>query len=286
MLKSANAPVLVEASHYRFHPAWSTFLSLFDPSKIVEAHSHTGIPAGLFPLDDIRFQYDLAGGALMDVGHYSLSALRGVFGTDPTSVTSATARVMPQGFDTRCEEGMHASYTFPNGGVGIVEADLSRRGGYWFPWLTSNWPSVRPLVPWIRVKLKEEESAGQNGGKIITQRTLTFWNFMGPHAWHRIDITTTTSSRKVAGKVVKQGAKTEYKKVYKWPQEAGKTVEGEDWWSTYRYMLEEFVNKVKKREGSGMWVDGEESIRQMEVTDKTYEKAGLMLRPTSEGLEM
>lgn len=60
---------------------------------------------------------------------------------------------------------------------------------------------------------------------------------------------------------------------------------GEDWWPTYRYMLEEFVNRVKKREGSGAWVEKEESVRQMEATDATYEKAGLEVRPSRQEVE-
>ena len=61
---------------------------------------------------------------------------------------------------------------------------------------------------------------------------------------------------------------------------------GKDWWATYRYQLEEFVNLVKKRKGSGVWVDGEDSIRQMEMIDVAYLKAGLPLRATSKALDV
>ena len=59
---------------------------------------------------------------------------------------------------------------------------------------------------------------------------------------------------------------------------------GEKSWSTYRYQLEEFVNRVKGRDGSGAWIQGEESIKQMDMLDKTYEKAGMELRPSSKTL--
>lgn len=285
MLKSPDAPVILEASHPRFHPAWSTFLSLFDSSTIEEASARSGLPAGLFPLDDIRFQYDLAGGTLMDFGHYPLAALRGVFGTNPTSVVSATPRLVPEEYDPRCEECMMATYAFPNGGVGSISADLQSRSGYWFPWLTSRWPSFRNSVASVHVKLREEAHGEQDGLRKSTQRTLINWMFMSPQIWHRIDVTTTTLWRDGAGKVVKQEKQTEYVKAYTWPQDSGKPCKGEEWWPTYRWMLEEFVNKVKKREGSGVWIDGEESIGQAEVTDKTYEKAGMLVRPTSAALE-
>jgi hypothetical protein len=41
------------------------------------------------------------------------------------------------------------------------------------------------------------------------------------------------------------------------------------------------VNKVRGREGSGVWMDGEDSIKQMAMIDSAYEKAGLPIRPTS-----
>ena len=46
------------------------------------------------------------------------------------------------------------------------------------------------------------------------------------------------------------------------------------------------MNRVKKRKGSGVWVDGEDSIRQMEMIDATYLKAGLPLRPTSKASDV
>jgi hypothetical protein len=155
-----------------------------------------------------------------------------------------------------------------------------------FPWLTSNWPSFRDSLAWISVSLRPEDIGVENGLQKSSQRTLIFWGFMGPHVYHRIDITTMTTWRDPAsGKIIKEEKKTEYKKAYKWPEGMGGKEKGQEWWVTYRYQLEEFVNRVKGREGSGAWVDGEESIRQMEATDRTYEKAGMLVRPTSEDLE-
>ena len=55
----------------------------------------------------------------------------------------------------------------------------------------------------------------------------------------------------------------------------------ENWWTTWRCQLEEFVNRVKGREGSGVWVDAEESIAQMLAIDEIYRKVGLQIRPSS-----
>ncbi|KAJ4374168.1 hypothetical protein N0V83_002909 [Neocucurbitaria cava] len=272
VLQAPNAPVLVEASHYRFHPAWHTLLSLFDPKDVEEVDVRAAIFAGLFSGEDIRFHYELAGGTQMDLGHYTLTALRGVFQAEPVAVTSATPRLIHEGFDQRCDEAMVASYEFPNGGIGRISADLGARGGYWFPWLTSNWPNFTKDMPsWVSIKLREEKHGRLNGLETVSQKTIVMKNFMGPHVWHRIDIIDTTTWRHPDGRVAEEKKNTESKKAYVWPEGSDVETKGEDWWSTYRYQLEEFVNKVKGRKGSGAWVDGEESIKQMEATDRTYE---------------
>lgn len=63
-LKKPSAPVLLEAFHYRFTPAWQYFLSLCDAPNVEFAKGSFVIPAVYFGLDDIRFKYDLAGGAV------------------------------------------------------------------------------------------------------------------------------------------------------------------------------------------------------------------------------
>lgn len=221
----------------------------------------------------------------MDLGHYTLSAIRGIFGAEPTSVISATPRLVSEPYDSRCDECMTAEYAFPNGGVGKISADLGARGGYWFPWLTSNWPSFRDSPPWARVTLREGTIQEDDGTTKAVRKTIYLSNFMGPHIGHKIEITTETAWKDATGKSVKTEKNVETKKVYNWPEESRKKVRGEEWWTTYRYMLEEFVNKVKGREGSGRWIDGEESIGQMEATDRTYEKAGMLVRPTSRLIE-
>ena len=70
LLSKSDSPVLLEAFHYRFYPAWQKLLSLIDPPNIVEAHSAQWSPKGFIPLYDIRCQFALSGGCLMDFGMY------------------------------------------------------------------------------------------------------------------------------------------------------------------------------------------------------------------------
>ncbi|KAF1958755.1 oxidoreductase domain-containing protein [Byssothecium circinans] len=285
LIQGPNAPVLLEAFHYRFHPLWPTFMAMFKKEDVEEVIVTNSLFAGMFAKDDIRFNYNLSGGTLMDFGAYAVSAVRGVFGKEPSKITSASYRAMPAGFDDKCDEAIFAEYEFAKGAIARISADLAARGGYWFPSLTKNWPSFKNSLPKLEVKLRPQTELVDDGLQKSTQKSFTVHNYMGPFLYHRIDIITTTQLTMLEErKIVKTDSNTEYKKVYNWPT-GNERPKGEEWWTTYRFQLEEFVNKVKKREGSGIWVEHEESIRQMETIDKTYEKAGLPTRPTSKALE-
>ncbi|WP_419850994.1 Gfo/Idh/MocA family protein [Candidatus Poriferisocius sp.] len=70
--------VVMEAYHWRFHPQADRAIGLVASGALGEM---THVEAAMvFPSmhgpDDIRYRYDLAGGALMDTGSYALSNLR------------------------------------------------------------------------------------------------------------------------------------------------------------------------------------------------------------------
>lgn len=141
-------------------------------------------------------------------------------------------------------------------------------------------------VPRLSVKLMSEI---KHDGNIRIERwtELVFYDYMAPAWYHSIEVSKLTKTRDIsdrAGKIFFLDKKTEVKKVYKWKTEDGDR-KGEEWWTTCRYQLEAFVDRVKEREGSGVWVDAEDSIRQTELIDRTYEKMGLPVRPTSKALE-
>ncbi len=52
---------------------------------------------------------------------------------------------------------------------------------------------------------------------------------------------------------------------------------GEPWWTTYRYQLEAFADRVNGRE-TGHWISVEDSVAQMESIDMVYESSGLGAR--------
>lgn len=64
-------------------------------------------------------------------------------------------------------------------------------------------------------------------------------------------------------------------------REAGIDRDSGPYWTPYKYQLDEFVNHVRGREGTGVWFNSEDGINQMKMTDMAYDKAGLPHRPTS-----
>ena len=105
---------LVEAAHYLYHPVARRVREILDAGslgRLVALRSSFGAP---FPhheeVRDIRFDYGLAGGALMDMGFYPVSALRFATGDEP-EVLSAKAEIGPPQVDV----AMQAELRFPGG---------------------------------------------------------------------------------------------------------------------------------------------------------------------------
>lgn len=81
-----------------------------------------------------------------------------------------------------------------------------------------------------------------------------------PTLWHEIRVT----PKRVKDKKTK--SRTE--KVYTFKDGENK---GEAWWTTYRYQLEAFVDRVRGREPR-TWISAEDSVAQMEAVERIYEK--------------
>ena len=263
-----HAPVLLEAFHSRFHPAFRTFLGLLDPPNIVSARSSAKAPLGYVSLDDIRFSYDLAGGSCMDPGSYSIMTLREMLGAEPVACLEAIPRMMPEGYDQKCDEAITAKFRFPHGALGEIDVDLRETGVHSIPSCSAVHREVD--VPDTSLSSEEEH---------VCVRTVTLKNYMVPHVGHQIDTKEEHTVRSINGKkIIKTWTETSSKQAYTWENMEKK---GDPSWSTYRYQLEEFVNRIRGREGSGVWIDAEDSIRQMAMIDSVYEKSGLPHRPTS-----
>ena len=266
--------VMLEAVHIRFHPAWQKFLSLLDPPNIDEAISTHNLPKGALSLDDIRYQYHLSGGCLMDFGSYNVQMLRQVFGAAPEKCVAAQARPILSGSDKNIDQAFSASWKFPNGGTGSIVADTATTGCHYLPYLTDHLPTFKTPMCSIKHREKVLPHPTRKEMEISTRRTVIMWNQLFASIWHRIDIIEDHELRcRSDGRVEKSWTEKSYVKQY-----SGAC--GDDSWTTYRHQLEQFVNKIRGRQTS-IWIDGEDSIKQMETIDGAYEKAGMLLRPSS-----
>ncbi len=114
--------VLMEAFHYRYHPLARRIQEIIDGGEIGavrELHAEFFIPLFMRPRD-IRFRYDLAGGALMDTGCYCVNFLRWLGKSEP-QIVSARAKKISENVD----RVMWAEMRFENGARGTLGCSLA-----------------------------------------------------------------------------------------------------------------------------------------------------------------
>ncbi len=111
MAKIANEKgrVLSEAFAYRNHPLAARMKEIVANDLGRIQHIEARFCFLLLNFSNVRYRYDLAGGALMDAGCYPLSLVRFLVGAEPT-VISAKARLIKPDMDSRVE----ADLKFPN----------------------------------------------------------------------------------------------------------------------------------------------------------------------------
>jgi predicted dehydrogenase len=112
--------LLVEAFHYRYHPLMARVKEILDSGEIgrpqyIEAYFQVPI----IQPGNIRYRFDLAGGAMMDAGCYTLNLVRFLAGQEP-EVTAAQARLSSPNVD----RWMQAELRFPDGGTGRIVCSL------------------------------------------------------------------------------------------------------------------------------------------------------------------
>jgi len=112
--------LLMEAFHYRYHALFERLLAAVRGGEIgTLRHVEASFVIPIVKRDDIRWRRDLAGGALMDTGCYTMSMVRHVAGAEPT-VTAAEARWTRGGVD----RWMRADLRFPGGVTGRITCSL------------------------------------------------------------------------------------------------------------------------------------------------------------------
>jgi predicted dehydrogenase len=112
----------MEAFHYRYHPVarrMAEIVASGELGRIERVETALCIPLPVF--SDIRYDFGLAGGALMDVGSYAVHCLRLL---SPAAPTVTAANVVTLKRDRRIDRAMTARFSFPGGATGHIQASM------------------------------------------------------------------------------------------------------------------------------------------------------------------
>ena len=239
---------------------------------MVHVHTDSMVPSLMVGKDSIALNYNLSGGCMMMLGGYNFNILRLIFDEEPEECLTCDTNVFKDGVHDKCDYDFKAKFRFPNGGIG--EATSTLQGSLlWKP------SEARVTMKEVVVPDKLLPSAQEK----LVSRVVTLHGFLNAVVWHRIDVKDSFVIRnKSDGQPIKKWVESKSHKAYTYKEAGGKFADlpGEDWWMSYRWMLEEFVNRVKGRD-TQYWISGEDSAKQSSMVDMAYEKSGLRLRLTS-----
>lgn len=128
---AATGLVVMEAMHYRYHPLARRMAALIRDGAIgVPSHVQAWTSWAIRDPGDIRYDYALGGGALMDGGCYAIDCIRlagAAAGEAVPSVSGALASPMADGLVDRA---MAARLAFPGGLTGWFESAFTRDGEF------------------------------------------------------------------------------------------------------------------------------------------------------------
>ncbi|KAJ7064812.1 NAD(P)-binding protein [Mycena amicta] len=237
--------IVLEAFHYRFHPAIQRIKAILESDELgsIKTISATlTAPQGTAPEGDIRWSYELGGGSTMDPGCYVVNVLRYLAGSNPNAVL--TAKAVP--FSSRPEHKQvdkmfWATLSMENEAVGKLHSNLDE---------AKLW-GIIPRIPKLSATVE------------CARGKVEIFNFLVPHFYHYITVSPTGKPHRVEKAYSFNGA-----------------AKGEDWWTTYRYQLEAFVDKVQGLTPQ-TWIDANDTIANMKWVEAIYAKDGFGSRPAS-----
>jgi predicted dehydrogenase len=154
--------VVMEAFHYRYHPLAQRMRDIVDSGELGPIRRvETSLCFPLPKFSDIRYQYDLAGGATMDVGSYTVHLAR-LLGCEEPAVASAEAKL----HSPEVDRAMRAELEFPSGHTGRITCSM------WSKWVLQTFARV----------------TGDRGELHVINPT-------NPQVWHRMRVKVDGKSR-------------------------------------------------------------------------------------------
>jgi predicted dehydrogenase len=158
--------VVMEAFHYRYHPVAARMLEIVTSGElgklqVVEANFAFPLPK----FSDIRYQFELAGGAQMDAGCYAVHMVR-MLGGAPTDGEPSVVHAQAKLHKPNVDRAMRADLRFPGGHTGRVRCSM--------------WSS--------NVLNISARAIGEHG-------EMSVINPLAPQMWHRISVRTKQGKR-------------------------------------------------------------------------------------------
>jgi predicted dehydrogenase len=130
---SASGLVVMEAMHYRYHPLTRRLTELVAELGPVR-HLQCWTNFAIVNPGDIRYDYDLGGGALMDGGCYALDCLRLLGAGDEQSEPSVTGAladpVAPDSRGAVADRATAVRLAFPGGATAWFESSFTMDGEF------------------------------------------------------------------------------------------------------------------------------------------------------------
>ncbi|KAF7370355.1 NAD(P)-binding protein [Mycena sanguinolenta] len=172
--------VVLEAFHYRFHPAIQRVKAILDSNElgtIKNISASLTAPSGTAPEGDIRWSYELGGVPLWtrDVG-YTVNVLRYLASSNPTAVL--TAKAVP--YSSRPEHKQvdkmfWATLSLEKEIIGELHSNLDEAKLF----------GIIPRIPKLSATVKCERGS------------VEIFNFLIPHFYHSITVSPTGKPRRI-----------------------------------------------------------------------------------------
>jgi predicted dehydrogenase len=126
---AAAGLVVMEAMHYRYHPLVTRLCEVtgeLGPVRHLQAWTNFAIANP----GDIRYDFGVGGGALMDGGCYAIDCLRLLGGDEPTVTGALADPVAPDPRGAAADRSTAVRLAFPGGATGWFESSFTRDGEF------------------------------------------------------------------------------------------------------------------------------------------------------------